>query len=350
MEIKKGAFPMKKYLEKLMNKEDLSIQEMKEATINCFKQDITDTEISAFLTALRIKGETANEIAGISEVIRAQSELSEIDIPDVMDNCGTGGDKSNSFNISTTTAFVLAGAGVTVAKHGNRSISSQTGSADVLEHLGVSLTLSKTHTEEMLKKNHIAFLFAPHVHANLRPFMKIRQELGLPTIFNLIGPLTNPVDLDSQLIGVYQRDKLNTVAASLNKLGRKRTVVLNGAWFMDEASLAGENHLVLLEKGEIIPFTLHPDEVGLPTYSNQKIQGGDVKENAKILLSVLNNEPSPYLDTVLLNAGIAFFANGKVITIKDGIELAKESIASGAALARLNTLAEFSKSLRSEAI
>lgn len=333
-----------------MNRENLTINEMKEATNNCFSSDITDTEISAFLTALRIKGETADEIAGIVEVIRAQSEMSEIDLPNVMDNCGTGGDRSNSFNISTTTAFVLAGAGVKVAKHGNRSISSKTGSADVLEHLGVSLSFTKEHTEELLEENNIAFLFAPHVHAKLRPFMKIRQELGLPTIFNLIGPLTNPIELASQLMGVYQRNTLETVAESLKKLGRKRAVVVNGAGFMDEASLAGENHLVLLENGELTSFTLHPSEVGLPTYSNEEIRGGDTKDNAAILLSVLNNEASPYLDTVLLNGGIGLFANGKTATIQDGIDMARESIASGAALERLNKLVKYSKQLTSEAI
>ncbi len=272
---------MKAYLEKLMNRENLTLSEMKAATNECFKEHITDTEISAFLTALKMKGETANEIAGIVEVIRAQSEMGSIKISDVMDNCGTGGDSSNSFNISTTAAFVLAGAGVTVAKHGNRSISSKTGSADVLEQLGVSLSFRKEHAEKMLQENKIAFLFAPHVHTKLRPFMKIRQELNLPTIFNLIGPLMNPIDLDSQLIGVYKRDKLVTVAEALNQLGRKRALVVNGAGFMDEASLAGENHLVLLDDGEITSFTLHPEDVGLPTYPNEEIRGGDAKEMRK---------------------------------------------------------------------
>lgn len=341
---------MKDYLEKLMNSENLTVEEMKEATNECFTEHITDTEISAFLTALRMKGETAQEITGIVEVIRAQSEMSKINIDNVMDNCGTGGDRSYSFNISTTSAFVLAGAGVTVAKHGNRSISSKTGSADVLEQLGVSLSFTKEHTEKMLRENKIAFLFAPHVHTRLKPFMKIRQELGLPTIFNLIGPLTNPIDLDSQLVGVYKRDKLVTIAEALKMLGRKRALVVNGAGYMDEASLAGENHLVLLEDGEITSFTLHPNEVGLPTYPNEAIRGGDAKDNAKILLSVLRNEESPYLDTVLLNAGLGLFANGKTDSIQEGVEVARESIASGAALERLNTLVQYSKSITSEAI
>ena len=341
---------MRHYLERLMNQESLTVDEMKDATNYCFTKEASDTEIAAFLTALRMKGETPNEIAGIVKVIREQSDMSTIKLHNVMDNCGTGGDGSNSFNISTTTSFVLAGAGVTVAKHGNRSISSKTGSADVLEQLGVSLTLSKKDTEQMLQENNITFLFAPHVHAKLRPFMKIRQELGLPTIFNLIGPLTNPINLDSQLIGVYQRNKLTTIARSLLKLGRKRALVVNGAGYMDEASLAGENHLVLLDNGEITSFTIHPHEVGLPVYNNDAIKGGNAKENAKILLSVLQNEASPYLDTVLLNAALGLYANGKTASIKEGVEVAKESIASGAALARLNRLIEFSKSIPSPSL
>ena len=341
---------MKVYLEKLMNKENVTVEEMKKATNECFTEQITDTEISAFLTALNMKGETAQEITGIVEVIRAQSELSQIDIDNVMDNCGTGGDRSYSFNISTTSAVVVAVSGGTVEKHRKRSISSKPGSANVLEELGVSLSFTKEHTEKMLKENKIAFLFAPNVHTRLKPFMKIRQELGLPTIFNLIGPLTNPIELDSQLVGVYKRDKLKTIAESLKMLGRKRALVVNGAGFMDEASLAGENHLVLLENDEITSFTLHPNEVGLPVYPNVAIRGGDAKDNAKILLSVLRNEESPYLDTVLLNAGLGLFANGKTDSIKEGVELARESIASGAAMERLNTLVQYSKQITSEAI
>lgn len=334
---------MRTYIERLINKENLSIDEVKQAMNYCFEDSITDTEIAAFLTALRAKGETASEIAGIAQTIQAQSDLSTIKLDNVMDNCGTGGDRSNSFNISTTASFVIAGAGITVAKHGNRSISSRTGSADLLEHLGVSLSLSKDETEQLLHENNISFLFAPYVHEKLRPFMKVRQELGLPTVFNLIGPLTNPISLNSQLVGVYRRDMLETVAKALKQLGRERAVVINGAGFMDEASLAGENALTFLNDGEITSFTLHPEEVGLQVYPNEAIRGGDVKENSTILLSVLNNEPSAYLDTVLLNAGIALFANGKAKTIVDGVSIARESIASGAALERLNHLISFSK-------
>ncbi|MGM8211358.1 anthranilate phosphoribosyltransferase [Virgibacillus sp. W0430] len=341
---------MQRYLEKLVNRESLTIDEMKDATNLCFTDTITDSEIAALLTALRAKGETADEITGIVEVIRSHSPLHSNALHNVMDNCGTGGDRSNSFNISTTTAFVLAGAGLKVAKHGNRSISSKTGSADVLEHLGVSLSFSKEQAEEILYENNITFLFAPFVHAKLKHFMKIRKELGFPTIFNVIGPLTNPVELQTQLLGVYRRDLVYMMADALNKLGRKRAIVVNGAGSMDEASLAGENHLALLANGEITPFTLYAEELNLPTYTNDEIRGGDAKENAQILRDVLDGKPGPYMDTVLLNAGLGLFANGKASTIKKGVQLARESITSGAARERLEKLINYSKQMKSEAI
>ncbi|MFC4024796.1 anthranilate phosphoribosyltransferase [Oceanobacillus longus] len=339
---------MKQYLKKVINGENLTVEEMKAATNYCFRDDVTESEISALLIALQAKGETADEIAGLVEVIRGKSSFHTSPIPDAIDNCGTGGDQSNSFNISTTSAFVMAGAGITVAKHGNRSISSKTGSADVLEHLGVSLSFSKEHVEEMLIENKIAFLFAPHVHEALKPFSIVRKNLGLPTIFNAIGPLTNPIELDTQLIGVYRKDLLPMIAASLKKLGRRRAVVVTGAGSMDEASLAGANDLIILENGELTPISLHPEEVGLPVYSNDSIRGGDSKENAEILMSVLKGKQGAYFDTVLLNAGLGIYTNGKAATIKDGINLARESILSGAALERLERLVDFSSKIPSE--
>ena len=338
---------MKSYLEKLIRHENLSIEEMIEATKYCFTDTVTESEIAAFLTALQSKGETADEIAGMVEVIRSQSMFKTTEIENAMDNCGTGGDQSYSFNISTTSAFVIAGAGVPVAKHGNRSISSKTGSADVLEHLGVSLTFTNDHVEEMLHENKIAFLYAPNVHKALKPFSKVRKNLGLPTIFNAIGPLTNPVPLDSQLLGVYRRDMVQMLGESLRKLGRRRAVVVNGAGFMDEASLAGINHLVILDEEKLTPFTLNPEEVDLPTYRNEEIRGGDAKDNAVILIDVLEGKKGAYYDTVLLNAGLGLFANGAAKTIKAGINLARESIESGAARERLQRLVEFSKKIPS---
>ncbi|MCP8617980.1 anthranilate phosphoribosyltransferase [Salirhabdus salicampi] len=341
---------MKTYLNKLSNNENLTKDEMVDASRLLFAEDITDSEIAAFLMTLKTKGETPDEIAGLVEVLRAHALRFNKTFPGVMDNCGTGGDGSQSFNISTTSAFVIAGAGVTVAKHGNRSVSSKTGSADVLETLGVSLDFTVGEVEQLLEDNGIAFLFAPHVHPNLKRIMKVRKELKVPTIFNLIGPLTNPVDLDAQLLGIYKRDRIEMMASALERVGRKRAVVINGAGYMDEASLAGENHAALLEDGEITPFTIHPEDVGLTSYPLEDIRGGDSKENAEILKAVLAGEKGPHLDTVLFNAGLGLYAQGKAATLREGVDLARESVESGAALQKLNYLVEYSQKKRKEVV
>ncbi|TXL64068.1 anthranilate phosphoribosyltransferase [Cerasibacillus terrae] len=339
---------MKYYLEKIMKHQDLSFEEMKKAITHCISEQASDSEIAALLAGLRTKGETADEIAGIVEILRNESLQTTNEFTNVMDNCGTGGDGSGSFNISTTAAFVIAGAGVTIAKHGNRSISSKTGSADVLEHLGVSLTLSKEQVKEILQQNNIAFLFAPHVHPKMGRFSKVRKDLQIPTIFNLIGPLTNPVTLQTQLLGVNHRDILTMMAETLRKLGRKRALVINGAGYMDEASLAGENYITQIDKGKITSFTLHPSEVGLPTHSIEEIRGGDARRNAEILCNVLKGMPGPHLDTVLLNAGLGIFAHGTATTINHGIAMAKESIFSGRAMEKLQNLINYSNTIQNE--
>lgn len=333
---------MKAYLDQLTKNHSLTVSEMEDASRQIFKAETSPIEIGAFLTALKTKGETADEITGLVRVIREKSLITPTIIPGAMDNCGTGGDGSQSFNISTTAAFVLAGAGIKVAKHGNRSISSKTGSADVLEELGVSLTLTQEQVTEVLKENGIAFLFAQHIHPAMKQMMEVRKTLKIPTVFNLIGPLTNPIELTTQLLGIYRRDLLEQMANVLHQLGRKRALVLNGAGYMDEASLAGENHSVLLDRGELLQFTVRPEEVGLMPASNDAIRGGDAKENATILRSVLEGEKGPHRDTVVLNAGLGIFANGKAETIQEGVELAKESIDTGAALAKLEYLIKYS--------
>lgn len=334
---------MKRYLEKLIKHENLTLAEMEAAARLLFQESTTDIEIGAFLTALRGKGETADEITAIVQVIREKSLTIPEVIPDVIDNCGTGGDGSHSFNISTTSAFVIAGSGITVAKHGNRSISSKTGSADVLEALGVRLDMPMEQMEFVLKENGIAFLFAPNVHPALKKMMQARKALRIPTIFNLIGPLTNPVELTTQLLGIYRRDMLNQMATVLHQLGRKRAIIVNGAGYMDEASLAGENHLVLLENGNQQTFTIKPEDIDLPYYDHAMIRGGDADVNAQILKRVLEGEPGAHRDTVLFNAGLGIYAHGKAKTVQEGIQLAKESIDSGAALKKLNRLIDYSR-------
>ncbi len=335
---------MKLFLEKLISKVDLSFEETKEVTKYCLEH-ATDAEIAAFLTALQAKGETAGEVAGIAEVIMENSTFQLPVMSDVMDNCGTGGDQSSSFNISTTSAFVIAGAGIKVAKHGNRSVTSKSGSADVLEALGISLSLTKDQAEELLQENNIAFLFAPNVHTSLQPFTKVRRALGIRTVFNLIGPLVNPVNLDSQLLGVYDASFMKMLAEALRKLGRKRALVVHGAGGLDEATLAGENQFVLLDGGEISSFSLSPEDAGLPEYPVEAICGGGPRENAEILLNVLKGKKSAYYDTVLLNAGLGIYTSGKAGNIREGIEMARESIESGQAYERLQYLIEYSKKI-----
>jgi anthranilate phosphoribosyltransferase len=342
---------MKEYLQRLANRESFTEEEMQVAVERMLQnEEITDSEIAAFLVALKTKGETVDEISGLVKAIRKNTIGFGRSFSNVMDNCGTGGDGSSSFNVSTTSAFVIAGCGITVAKHGNRSISSKSGSADVLERLGVELTIPNQLSEQLLEEIGIAFLFAPHVHPKLKKVMKVRRELQIPTVINFIGPLTNPVDLDSQLLGINRRDYLDVFAEVLKKLGRKRALVLNGAGQLDEASLEGENHLIFLQDGVMNKMTLSPEEVGLRRFPNSAIKGGDSKRNADILLQVLKGEKGAFRDTVLLNAGLAIFTSGLTNSISSGINKAKESIDSGAAYEKLVKLIEKSRSNKQEVI
>ncbi len=341
---------MKNFLLQLAEGESFSEPQMQEAMDLILGEEVSESEIAAFLMGLKSKGETVEEITGIVKGLKQNTLTFRRKFPHVLDNCGTGGDGSSSFNISTTSAFVIAGAGIPVAKHGNRSISSKTGSADVLEYLGVNLNLPAERTEEILDELGIAFLFAPHVHPKLKKVMTVRRQLRIPTIFNFIGPLTNPIDLDYQLLGVYRRDLLPVFAEVLQNLGRKRAVVINGAGFMDEASLQGENHLTLLEDGVITTQSFVPDEVGLPEYDNSAIKGGDSKENALILKKVLSGEKGACRDTVLLNAGLGIFTSGRADTIVEGINIARDVIDSGAAYGKLEQLIKLTQKGQREAI
>lgn len=341
---------MKNFLLQLADGGSFTEPQMKEAMDCILGEEVSESEIAAFLMGLKSKGETVEEITGIVKGLKENTLPFRKKFPNVLDNCGTGGDGSSSFNISTTSAFVIAGAGIPVAKHGNRSISSKTGSADVLEYLGINLNLSVERTEEILDELGIAFLFAPNVHPKLKKVMTVRRQLKIPTIFNFIGPLTNPIDLDYQLLGVYRRDLLPVFAEVLQNLGRKRAVVINGAGFMDEASLQGENHLTLLEDGVISSQSFVPGEMGLPQYDNSAIKGGDSKENALILKNVLSGEKGACRDTVLLNAGIGIYASGRAENIADGISIARDVIDSGAAYEKLQGLIKMTRKGQREAI
>lgn len=341
---------MRRFIEKVSVGSSLTYLEMREAAEKLMSAEVSNDDISSFIQALSNKGETIEEITALVSILKDHAVQIPVSTAAIFDNCGTGGDGSHSFNISTTTSFVLAGAGLKVAKHGNRKISSKTGSADLLEELGIALDFNAEEINDLLNKTNIAFLFAPHVHPNMKRIQVIRRAIGKPSIFNIIGPLTNPVTLSAQLMGVYDRNRLMDLAAVLHRLGRNRAVVLTGHEGMDEASLAGENHLVLMDKGQLIPFTLHAEEVGLSPAPHEAIRGGDAKDNAVILKSVLRGEESPYLDTVLLNAGIGLFAAGMVTTIQEGVHKAKESVESGRALNILKEVITFSKNRKNSGV
>ncbi|SKA01314.1 anthranilate phosphoribosyltransferase [Pilibacter termitis] len=329
---------MKGLLEKIIDRENLNRNEILQVGTSIFQGELTDAQVSSFLIALKMKGESAVEMAGLAEVIQRNATKIPTKRVGIMDNCGTGGDRSFSFNVSTTSAFVLASGGVNMAKHGNRSISSKSGSADVLETLGINLYLPAERLGEILDETGLVFLFAQHLHPNMRFITGVRRELEIPTIMNLIGPLTNPVPLEYQLMGTSRRDLIAQTAETLKELGRKRAVVISGPENMDEASLSGVNQYALLENGEITLHEFDAASVGLKEISVKEIRGGEPHENAEILKSVLKGENSPYKETTLLNAGLGFYAADKATTVKEGIELARELLDNGVAYQKLEEM------------
>jgi anthranilate phosphoribosyltransferase len=334
------------YTNRITGGEHLLFEEMADAAGDVFDEATPNEHIKAFLLALNAKGETAHEIAGLASVMR--SHAIQLDVPEgiYIDNCGTGGDGLQSFNISTTAAFVLAGGGLLVAKHGNRKVSSLSGSSDVLEALGIGLLSTLEQTTELLKREGIAFLHAPNIHPRLKRIGEIRQAIGKPTIFNMVGPLTNPVPLKTQFVGINRPALTTSYAEVLHMLGRERAIVVSGARGMDEASLEGENTFVLLDHGDILPFKLRAEDVGLTPQPLSAIRGGNADENADIMRELLAGKQSAYFDTVVLNAGIGFFAYGLAETMKEGIEMAKDSIFSGRANKKLEAVIAYSQQMK----
>ena len=337
---------LQSYITRVQQGEHLLFDEMVTAAQLVFDDNTAKEDIAAFLLALSAKGETTHEIAGLASVMRSHAVQVEVPEGVYIDNCGTGGDGLQSFNISTTSAFVLAGGGLLVAKHGNRKISSLSGSSDVLEALGIGLLSNLEQTTELLKKEGIAFLHAPNMHPKLGRIGEVRRAIGKPTIFNMVGPLTNPVPLQTQFVGINRPAFTTDYAQVLNLLGRKRAMVVAGARGMDEASLEGENTFVLLDHGDLLPFKLRAEDVGLTPQPLEAIRGGNAEENAVILRELLGGKQSAYFDTVVLNAGIGFFTYGVAQTMKEGIDMAKDSIFSGRAMDKLNAVIAYSQKMK----
>ncbi|SUO79502.1 anthranilate phosphoribosyltransferase [Streptococcus equinus] len=331
---------MKELFNHIANREDLSEEEVEHLFDEILNNDISESEIAAFLMGLKVKGETPSEITGIVRALKNHAVLLPREFDDAMCNCGTGGDRSYSFNISTTASFVLAAGGIRVAKAGNRSVSSKSGSADVLEALGINISATPATLSRALDEVGLAFIFAQSMHPAMRFIGPARKVLGIPTIMNIVGPLANPVDLETQLMGLYRVDLQETAAKVMQKLGRKRALIITGPNNMDEAALYGENTYTLLENDRISQHSFTYQDLGMTRVGLSDIVGGDAKQNAEILLSVLENQASPYLEITVLNAGLGFYANGKVDNLVDGVELARQLIADGSALAKLRQLQE----------
>lgn len=327
-------------IERLVNRIDLSEEEMTSVMNQIMTGEATPIQVASFLTALRMKGETVEEITGAARVMREKAHRVRVKASRVLDTCGTGGDQKGTFNVSTTAAFVVAGAGVTVAKHGNRSVSSQSGSADVLSALGVKIDVPKERVEECLEKIGLGFLFAPLLHEAMKYAVQPRREIGIRTIFNLLGPLTNPAAATHQLIGIYDGKLTSLIAHVLKNLGALRAMIVHGMEGLDEISVCGPTKVSELRDGGVRDYSVLPEELGLKRCRLEDLHGGSPEECAAIVRGVLRGEKGPKRDMVLLNSGAALYVSGAVDSLVQGVSLAAESIDAGSAQRKLNQLVE----------
>jgi anthranilate phosphoribosyltransferase len=325
-------------LGKLMRRENLTTDESSEAMAAIMGGEATPAQIAALLVGLTMKGERPNEIAGLAKTMKANAVQLSKTYSDVFDTCGTGGDRSGTFNISSAAALVVAAAGVRVAKHGNRSVSSRCGSADVFEALGVDVAATPPVVERSLDSVGIAFFFAPTFHPSMRHAAPIRRELGVRTAFNLLGPLTNPAGARRQLVGVPQSELTELMARALALLGTDRAWVVHGADGIDEMSTTGHTKVSECRNGTVSTFYLHPSDFGLPKAAPADLQGGDAAVNAGIIRGVLSGARGACRDVVLLNAGAGLFIAGRVQSVREGLERAAQAIDSGAAQKTLDAM------------
>ncbi len=334
---------IKQLIKKITSNIDLTKEETERLFDILMKGEATDSQIGAVLVGLKMKGETVEEISSAASVMKREAvKVPVSDRSKLVDTCGTGGDRVNTFNVSTITAFVVAGAGAKVAKHGNRSVSSKCGSADIMEALGVNIQMPPEKAAQAIEKIGLAFLFAPIYHPAMKNVIKQRREIGVRTIFNLLGPLSNPADAKFQLMGVYDKNLVEPLTKVLSQLGVKRAFVVHGVEGLDEVSITAETVVGELNDDEINIYRVKPEDFGLKRASLSEIQGGDLEHNLKIALSILEGKDySPKTDFVALNAAFALKVSGIVENIKDGIELAKETIYSKKAFEVLQKLREF---------
>lgn len=348
---------IKQLIAKVVRGENLTEDEMAAAMDEIMTGTATEAQIGSFITALRLKGETVDEIAGAARTMRARAtrininnhavniDRDEINIEEetILDIVGTGGDGTRTFNVSTTTAFVAAGGGIKVAKHGNRAVSSLCGSADVLESLAVKLDITTSDVEKCINEIGIGFLYAPLFHGAMKYAAGPRREIGIRSIFNLLGPVTNPAGASAQVLGVYEPELTEKMAQVLKRLGAREAFVVCGEGTYDEISICGPTRVSHLKADEVRTFQMTPEEFGLPRADCKDIIGGNARENAEITRSILNGEKGPKRNMVLLNASAAFVASGVCDNFSDGLEIAADAIDSGKARQKLDQLIEFTQ-------
>ena len=310
----------------------------------------TPNQISAFLTVLRFRGESAEEIAGFTESLREHADRLVVPNVDVLDTCGTGGDGASTFNISTAVAILISGMGIKVAKHGNRAVSSKSGSADVIETLGISIPQDKETAMHELENINMCFLYAPHYHASMKYAANPRKELGFRTIFNLLGPLANPAGSGYQLLGVYDAKSAKKMALALQQLGTRRALLVTGDDGLDEASITGRSRIVDVTEGSISEYEIIPEEVGLRRGALSDIQVESVEDSARLIEDIFSLRANRAAeDIVCLNAGCALYVVGKAKNIIEGVDMAKQALRAGAGLDQLNRLRSFSSEVRRHA-
>ena len=335
----------KEGLKEIIAGTDLSEQQMSQMILEIFSGNITDSQIGAFIGALSTKGETFEELTGAAKAMRKKAKRIQVNSSVVLDTCGTGGDGTNTFNISTTTALVVSGCGITVAKHGNRSVSSQCGSADLLEALGVNLNLHPEIVEECIRDIGIGFLFAPLYHGAMKFAAIARKEVGIRSVFNMLGPLTNPAGANCQLLGVYAPELTEMFAQALKAMGRNRAFVVHGHDGLDEISICAPTRISELNDGIIKTYDLSPEQFFNHTANMNDLAGGNPADNAEITSSILNGEKGSKRDIVLLNSGAALVVAGKAADVKEGIHMAGKTIDSGAAANKLQQLIRFTNEM-----
>jgi len=334
---------VRKYIEKIISGKDLTRSEAYGAMLSTMEGKASDALISALLVALKIKGESIEEISGFSEAMLEKAEKVVVSGSNLVDTCGTGGDNLNTFNISTTAAFIAAGAGVRIAKHGNRSVSSKSGSADVLEELGININLDVGEVSRCIEETGIGFIFAPMAHRAMKYVAGVRKELGIRTVFNILGPITNPAMASGRVLGVYDAGLIDIMIGALKNLGVERAFVINSENGMDEFSTTSKIRAACLMNGEIEKIMIDPVDYGFKMSNIRDLEGGDASLNAKILEDILSGRiKGPMRDSAVFNAAAAIVVGKVTDRLEDGIELAIGSIDSGRALVKLNELIDTS--------